>query len=331
MSDFFDRLESELRGAVPRAAAGADGVPRRGRARSTAGGLLVGLGSVAAIAVVVLAIAVIGNRGRANTNRGRGHTAAARGASGTACTRQPVSQLAVLRRPQTALDRAFDPNRVKITGVSNSGTFPYAVVPALTRLARTLPGGERVYFVVYRPTETSIPFPDAPTGIRAPAVPQSVPVPQEDLLEVYATRPGAHTAAFVTEVLPGALAYEDRQPPLRIANVLLSLMPDGVATVKWTYPRLVVPTVTAPGGHVYRGRVIAGVELTASVQGNVAAAQVPPRSDVFLPSVTRWLAADGRVIKTYRFPVTKFPKTIPSSGTVTSTGKMVGVPIKTDC
>jgi hypothetical protein len=120
------------------------------------------------------------------------------------------------------------------------------------------------------------------------------------------------------------------QRPVEISNVYLSMVPDGVARVVWTFPRLKVPPVRLSHGPVFPGRVIPAAKLTASVQGNVAAAE-KPRYQTAFASATTWYAADGYVIKTFRYPVTRFPSHIPSSGTITETEKMVGTPVPPGC
>jgi hypothetical protein len=91
MSDYFDRLEKELRGAVVRAAGA-----RRGR-RFPVAGLATALAACAAVVVVVLAAALIGH--------GRGGSAPGGVAAVPALARALVNELEILRRPQTATDR----------------------------------------------------------------------------------------------------------------------------------------------------------------------------------------------------------------------------------
>jgi hypothetical protein len=228
------------------------------------------------------------------------------------CTGRLLAAVAVLRRPQTRADRAFNPQRVRITGISQSKPFPYVVVPGLTRLARTLPNGQPVFFVVYRP----LPHPLVPS--------------LGDVLQVFVPSPGGRSAAFVTEVLPPALSYAYRQPPIRIGDFYLGLVPNGVARVRWTFPREAVPRIRAPGGPVFRAHVISGAEITASVRGNIAAAKEPPHP-VSLPSGATWLAADGNELKAVKYYVPTFPvHGIPkSTGTVTL--RLSGTPVPASC
>ncbi len=61
MADYFDRLELELRGAVPRALADPHTHPLRSRRRPRPGTLVVGLSVAVTVAVVVLAVALVGH------------------------------------------------------------------------------------------------------------------------------------------------------------------------------------------------------------------------------------------------------------------------------
>jgi hypothetical protein len=326
VSDFFDRLERELKGAVVRAAASAPGseapeAARRRRARRTVNGLLITVGSVAAIAVVVIAIAVTGHD---RHGQGRHGQAASVGHSAEfACTRQLFAQLAVLRRPQTAADRTFDPQTVAgpVPGESHpsssplrqsspsSTSFPGAIEPDLTRLARTLPNGRRVFFVVYK--QQSGGFPASGQAITT--------------VQVFVVGDQPTSAVSPENFFPDLVSNLYRDPPTEVAKVYYSVVPDGVARVEWTFPHETIPAVKEPGGHVLPGRVFPRTELTASVQGNVAAAEAP-RHPVFAPPYVTWLAADGHVIKSYQYKVPNFAH-LPKSKTVTETLTAVGAPV----
>jgi hypothetical protein len=310
MSDFFDRLEHELRGAVVRAAPAAAGSDtnrsvRHLRVRSTVSGLVVGFGSIAAIAVAIIAIAVIGHGAH-------GKASPAQSSGGSACTRQLLGELGVLRRPQTRTDRAFVPpafptgSQASPNGnpgnalTTTTSTFSQFIVPGLTRLARTLPNGRRIFFVVYKPELDMSPGSGG------------------DVVWVFITGPGTSSAAPADLVLPQLLSSRYQQnPPSENANVYFSVVPDGVARVVWTYPRVAVPRIKVPHGPVLPAHVIPGAKLTASVQGNVAAAIKPPHVGG-LPSATTWFAADGSLIKTFRYPVSSPRFRTPRPGTTTT-------------
>ena len=291
MSDFFDRLEGELRGAVARSAAPESATRPRPSRRRAGGGLVVALASGAAIAVAVIAIGVTGHGG--SSGRSSSHE--------SACTRKLFAGLGVLRRPQTAADRAFQPPPLpeaqpipERKGLLSSGGAAYAplrinLVPSLTRLARTLPGGRRVFLVVYAPP---------PAGLAADL---------GDEVWAYLTTPGTRSPVSLGSPLSGAfLSSLDKLPPLDYAATFIALVPDGVARVVWTFPRQTIPSFKAPGGRVFPGRVVRGATLVATVSGNVAAVGARHPVEPF-PSSTTWLAADGHVIAAAKFPGTFFP------------------------
>lgn len=152
-ADYFDRLEAELRAAVPRVTiwpdaghgladgapdAYANGSPGRTRRLWRRVPLApVGLAAAVAVAVVVVvgAVALLGHRPGATTGptRPSGPPPATAGAYPT--LQQLKDNFAILRRPQTAADGAWH--------FSNAHS-------ALTRLARRLPNGHRVILTVSR-------------------------------------------------------------------------------------------------------------------------------------------------------------------------------------
>jgi hypothetical protein len=310
MSDFFERLEHELRGAVTRAAPSSaapaqDRSSRHRRLRSSVGAVMVAFASVAAIAVVVIVVALTGHGRHVRASSPPRPTA-------SACTSRLLAAVAVLRRPQTRADRAFNPDGNTITGLSQSKPFPYVVVPGLTRRARTLPDGRSVFFVVYRPVgDTRV-------------------TQLGDFLQAFVPSPGGRSAAFVTEVMPPLLSYAYQEPPTKIAGIYLGLVPNGVARVRWTFPREAIPQVKVPGEPVLRAHVIPGAEITANVQGNVAAAKDPNKA-VFLPSRATWLAADGQVIKTVKYFVPSPRHAVPTSTVGSETAPMRAVPVPATC
>jgi hypothetical protein len=275
------------------------------------------VGSVAAIAVVVIAIAVTGH-GRHGQASSAGHS------TESACDRQMFAQLAVLRRPQTAADRRFDPQTV--TGPSpgeshpsgsplrqpnsNSTSFPGVIEPGLTRLARTLPNGRRVFLVVYKQDLASV-FPASSQAITS--------------VEAFVVGDQPSSAVSSEPFFPESVSSLYRVPPTEVANVYYSVVPDDVARVEWTFPHETIPPVKGPGGHVLAGRVFPRTELIASVQANVAAAEAP-RRPLFAPPFVTWLAADGHVIKSYRYKLPNFAH-LPKSKTVTATMTGVGSPV----
>jgi hypothetical protein len=74
--------------------------------------------------------------------------------------------------------------------------------------------------------------------------------------------------------------------------------------------------------------------VTATVSGNVAAAQVIPRS-FLTPSITTWLNAAGRPIMTVHEAVPQLSRATPKAGSgsrsVTVRSGGTGTRIRTDC
>ncbi|MGH2859672.1 MAG: hypothetical protein ACRDMJ_19530 [Solirubrobacteraceae bacterium] len=204
-ADYFDRLEAELRAAVPRAA-GRSRVRVLVRVRPLPRFSPAPLGLAAAVAVAVIvvvgAIALLGH-GRSPTpapTQPAGPTAPATGAYPT--FKQLKDNFAVLRRPQAAADRSWRPT---------SQLRPRGTLPSLTRLVRRLPAGARVFVTVIR----------EPAGGYTP--------------ELWLVEANGNAAGQSAEGL-GA-----RQPspflsgiPGRSFATLIGLMPDGVARARWT-------------------------------------------------------------------------------------------------
>jgi hypothetical protein len=270
MSDYFDRLESELRGAVARGARGA--IPqRRGLPTPTIGRLATSIAAGAAIAIAVVAIAVVG-RDRAHEN-----PAAAPGA------RELVAELAVLRRPQTGAERAFTPPPSRFARHGRVSQRPNDIAPSLTRLARTLPDGKQIFLTVFLTSERR----GRPATTRAAGVATFVVLPRTRTI-VFGNLEGATSLARGSQPAPGAAASQPAPGPASAGHLILAVVPDGVARVEWLFPRIDLL------GHVYPAR-----KLTARVEGNVAAAPATPRfGGGDNASKATWLASDGRIIKT---------------------------------
>lgn len=316
MSDFFDRLELELRGAVT---APGDAVPPP--RRSWGAGLMIGAGSFAAVVVAVLAIALPGHGGHGGAQR--------RATSpGAACTQKLLAELGVLRRPQTAADRAFtppsNPGGRTSSGASTgngltapastgtAGTAEWTLAPKLTRLARVLGDGEHLYFAVYAPVAGSL---TDPFG---------------DMVQLYAVKPATGAATLDGGVLSAfALRAAYQQPPMIVSGYDFSVVPDGVARVVWTFPRVSTPSFREPGGKVIPARVIPASTATATVAGNIAAASVPHFAG-FAATAT-WLAADGHVLGRARFGPSSVHVHFSTGRTITAKGTMTGTPIPAGC
>lgn len=264
-------------------------------------------GALVAVAVVVIVLVLSAGGVSAQASRAsHGPIRVSTRTAGTSgCTRELFVDLAVLRRPQTTADRTFDPATSRVSGISQDAPAKpeYALVPQLGRLARTLPDGLRVYLATYAPTAGS---PAALVG---------------DVVYAYVAHARGHDATFAGEASAPFLATAVRLPPLIADRVLVQIVPDPASEVRWTFPRERIPNV--PG--VSDAKVIPGGTVTANVVGNVAAVKEVPWA-IGPPSVATWLAARGRVIKTYRSAVRSSPQ-ISTSGTVTATVTGTATPI----
>ncbi|HUB05340.1 MAG TPA: hypothetical protein VMA76_09715 [Solirubrobacteraceae bacterium] len=144
MADYFDRLELELRAAVPRATAHRYPHPhpharrlRPARRRPRPGTVCVAVSVAVTAAVVVLAVALVGHAHNAalRTPPSSRHPSTGQATAAVPTLQQLLANFAVLRRPQTAADRSWQPD-------PDPGARS---LPEATRLARTLPGGNRVF------------------------------------------------------------------------------------------------------------------------------------------------------------------------------------------
>jgi hypothetical protein len=207
----------------------------------------------------------------------------------------------VLHRAQTPADRAFDPSAPMVRHQidDHNNEFQYTPVTKLVRLARTLPNGSKIFLAVYAPGTGS---PEAPLG---------------DVLLTFATSHDGKTVSYLNqELAPVVSGAATGAPPSRVGSYIISVVPDNVSRVSWTFPRVVLPEVKgAPGS----GGVLRGGTVLASVVGNVAAARMIPHS-FSNPSIVKWLAADDRIIKTTHNAVPNFSNVSTTGGSVTITG-----------
>ena len=221
--DHFDLLEAELRAAVPRAATTPPG--RRPRRPRRAGGSAVGLGLAVAtcVAVVVVAVALLGHRVGHRPDRPSPTVP-------SVATAPTLGQLernfAVLRRHQTAADRAWDP-------AGGPG-----LIAGLTRLARRLPGGQRVFLTVDR---------GAPHTLRLWVVDRDG--------DTVGTSFTAGAAGFGVLPIP-------TPAPGPATTRWTGLVPDGVASVQWTF--------ACPAR-----RACSALQRRVPVRGNVGSVPVP--------------------------------------------------------
>ncbi len=250
-------------------------IGRRQPRRRIAGSLAVAMGSIVAIAVAVVVLSAGGVRGVSSHRQQLRHATAP-----SSCTGVLFADLGVLRRPQTAIDRRFHPPATPPSGSSqrHAGAFPYALVPRLTRLARTLPDGQSVVLGAYAP------------------LPGSEATRLGDLVLVFVAAPRTERLSVATEESAPFLLSAYQSPPIQVNHILLSVVRDGIARVRWTFPRVHVPRRP----HLPAGYVFPGGSVTANVEENIAAAKALPRAFP-TPSVATLLTPDGRVARTFHF------------------------------
>jgi hypothetical protein len=193
-----------------------------------------------------------------------------------------INELAALRRPQTAAERAF-----ARTLNRHEAAFYYAkgsVDRSLVRLATTTAWGERIYLVPITPW--------TPQQARAHAAnPARVDVQPAEQVIVYTTRGpgfaiGSGTPASIRKGHAEGETYGPIKHGTSKTNRLFALVPDGVTTVTWLMPR-------QPGGSEYGFPTYARVgKLTTTVHGNIAATESRRAT-----SVETWYTADGRIIR----------------------------------
>ena len=203
--------------------------------------------------------------------------AASRPASRTATTRAGgvsggpqslAARLAILRRPQTALDRTVSPSSV-LSGLTDHRH----TVPGLMRLAatvRTTSGVVRV-FVIVRAAQT-------PTGAGRPASLDD----QDQAWAVTIGARGANATSGLTAAqldAPGVVASEN--------GVIQSLVPDGVTRVRWVFNGQ-----AADGASQRRP-----ITIHPTVRDNVAIAPAVQKQGTL--TAATWYDARGRQIATW--------------------------------
>jgi len=269
--DYFDALESELREAVPRAARNRGGLGRR-RWLPSRTVVAATLSVATTVAVAAVAIVLLGHHRasapRASVPQERRRQPGVQVSGGSLGSIPTLAQLrdnfAVLRRPQTAADRTGE----RLCGCGAVDRF-------LTRLARTLPGGDRVYFIVPQS------LPDTP--------PRSVP---RSTMQVFVEQPNGNSDgyAFGPNVGYGThpLAVSgarDRRPATRL---WVGIVPDGVASARWTACRRAKES-GCESRHTY----------TVPVIDNVAALTIPKSGQCIgcrqVQSI-QWLSRDGSIV-----------------------------------
>lgn len=233
--------------------------PPRARSRPgvSVGPLIPVLTTVLVLAIAALALLTLTHRSQ-HPNRSAS-PAVPTGAQ------QLVSELAVLRRPQTTADRALPAWWPRFQRLTKRQLYASAV-PGLTRLVATLPGDDKVFMFVLAPT--------APRG----SAPRNTAY-QLGLLSINphgAGGGGAGTASFL---------YRDLQPGC-FNDASWSVIPDGITRVRWIFAR------QDRLGFVYPK----ALTIEIPVKNNIAIAEIPERAPCVSPAVVRWYAADGHIV-----------------------------------
>ena len=257
-----ERVRLRLAGELARERAA--GRPTRGRRRwRQAGSLVVVFSTLVTVAVVVGLFALLHDRGDG-------------GSSSAASARPLIARLAVLRRPQTVADVL--PSRPKL--VHLQGT----IIPSLTRLVASPPGA-KMYLVVSTPPTGLNALWDPKLGdqvsivtITAHSATDSEPLPVADLSDAQqvSLSPGGRVPTP-----PGSRFHGRLQPAYEV-----SVVPDGVAHVRWTF-------LSPPGKPRQR--------VNARVGDNVAYARSAPTGGILISG--RWYATDGTLIPTSSRPM----------------------------
>lgn len=192
--------------------------------------------------------------------------------------RELASQLAVLRRPQTAADR-LPPWALRAAGPQLPGG---ALVAGLSRRVGTVRMGRlgeaRVYLVIDAPSRSS--------GWQAYA--SAGDVAGIAFLEdgPSARRAGQRTV-FVGGLVPSRRTGIDNLADVTgIMGAKAAIVPNGVARVKWVF---------TPMG---RDSGLAPITVWPKLHGNVAIGQVPAGLQDYLSSAV-WYGADGRVLRSF--------------------------------
>ncbi|MGH2895546.1 MAG: hypothetical protein ACRDPM_20085, partial [Solirubrobacteraceae bacterium] len=210
-------------------------------------------------------------------------------------TKQPpgrqalINILGVLRRPQTAADRNSRVLTRNLQGPAH-GVGALAVTPdyPLIRRATTTPWGSPVFLVPVKPLPVKAIH--APPGSTEYAPLQRRT--SEGLMEVDRSGSGGDATASTIEAghFLGTTGAGRSFAGGSTATRLILVVPDGVARVAFVFPRQA--DRNDAGAPVYRR----SLTVTATVQGNVAAVQVPRECcGSNLPMI--WYAPDGHVVK----------------------------------
>jgi hypothetical protein len=291
----LERIRTSAVADDPGSARGSSAPRRRGRRWRAAGGTPAMAVAVALVAVVV-AVAGHGSNGRGGAAVTPGHrtdrpTIAATAGPRTwtqrlqASKRDLISELATLRRPQTAAERAFA-HSLDSHGKPFSYYPGWSIDRRLVRDAITTPWGEHVYLIPLTPP--------TPQQVRRRHPANARTASPVEWLIVYPTDHVGWAPGNATQLRAGGLGESHWGPGGPSSGVVrgYELVPDGVAKITYILAR-------QPDGSQYGDPIYPHVgRLTVPVYSNIAAWQARRA-----PGTTRlWYAADGRVLKRFGNP-----------------------------
>ncbi len=291
IDQYIDELELELRRAAGRRVRlGAARVPR---VPASPGGVVAGVCAVAACLAVVVALLQVAPARRAAGGSGSatrtGPTAPAVVPAGA---RAVVSELAVMRRPQTAADRitARVPPLIVIGSMASPrspGPTRLTVVPSLTRLVARMPHGRRLYLAIGRAgSEYVVVWLETPFTYHPVSSTErhrlKLSGPQGLLASPALTAAALRVPrdAAVPEGIP-----DDPAQPVAGPKTWVEIVPDTVARARWT--------IQYPGR---RQRV----KKTFPISNNVALLRVP-EGQLDEVWAINWLAPNGHVLATLTY------------------------------
>ena len=221
--------------------------PRRVSLRLSNAGLALGL--AIPVTVAVMAVALLGHQRPVSHDRRPSGTLTSETAGSVPTLAQLKANFAVLRRPQTAADRFAAQYICHACGAR--------VLPGLTRLARTLPDGTKVFLNVWH---LQIAEQGQPAG--SYALHEDV-IGGTPILDPGSLKDTTFGAGSDYTVMPSTIEIQGRAP------VWTGIVPDGVTSVRWTFT-----CPPAPRNHCRQRGLLAPVTADASVIGNIAGAQV---------------------------------------------------------
>lgn len=272
IEEVWRRLESDPGPGRWDGHAGSPGGRRAPLLLSGASGVGIVLAAVTALAVVVLAVVLLGHARTSTEHSAAGQPSQA--AIRRSSTRALVAELGILRQPQTAAARLF--NRSPTVTRASAMAPPHRLIASLTRVV-SLPDGGRLFLYV------------------APRAPIGPPVYGLGYHEAYPGSSGGgccNTAGTLRRPQgPGPDQFEsgrDRH------TMYFEVVPDGVARVHWVFPRQPIEPSGVPSS--LTPVFATPLSVNVVVHDNVAAAKLPQRG---LATIDTWYAADGHVIATY--------------------------------